>query len=274
MLTLTSNTMARPFPPPRTVRFKLLGPVGLVSDDRVTPMAGARQRTLLAVLVINSGETITRDQFIDELWGEDIPSRADNALQALVARLRRLLKQSCNTDAGASEIITRPGGYRLDCGSETTDIAVFHSLVAQAQFSMHTDPLHSRDLLIQALALWEGHALQGVLGGPICRSAALQYEESRLTAMELEVESEMAVGNTSRAISELKRMTLLYPWRERVIEMLMVSLYRVGRQAEAMDTYAKARTRLIDDLGVEPSPLLQESLRAILNQDPTLIGAR
>lgn len=252
------------------MRFKLLGAVGLISGNQVFTTEGIRLRTLLAVLLIKARETVSKDQFIDELWSNDVPAGAENALQALVARLRKLLRQHFGGEPAGQMLVTRPGGYLLNVTPAEVDVTAFEQLVARSAAMLNQDPLRSRDLLTEALALWEGPALQGIRGGPVCRSAALQYEESWLTAMERKIEAEIASGNASQAISELKRMACLHPWRERLTEMLMLSLYRVGRQAEAVAAYNQVRVRLVEELGMEPSPLLQGRVRAILNQDPRL----
>lgn len=252
------------------IRFRLLGAVGLTSGDQSFTTEGIRLRTLLAVLVIKARETVSKDQFIDELWGDNVPAGAENALQALVSRLRKLLRERFGPEGTQQLLITRAGGYQLNVLPSEIDVTVFRQMLTESGLVLGKDPLLSRDILAQALALWQGPALQGIHGGPVCRSAALEYEEDWLTAMEQKIEAEIAVGNASQAISELKRMACLHPWRERLTEMLMLSLYRVGRQAEAVAAYNQARVRLIEELGMEPSPLLQGRVRAILNQDPRL----
>lgn len=251
-------------------RIKLLGPVGLVSDDGSLVTGGPRLRILLAVLAVKAGETVTSEQFVDELWGEDTPVAVENALQALIARLRKQMQKTLGEAKGRDLLITRPGGYQLKVDPEDLDVARFDRLAASARTHLATDPVRAAEELTEALALWSGSPLQGVTGGPICRSAVLRYEENWLAATESKIELDLSTGRDPQVISELKRMAFLYPWRERLTDMLMVSLYRVGRQAEAVATYNKARSRMIEELGMEPSPQLQHRVREILNQAPSL----
>lgn len=261
---------------PRTgssLRFKLLGAVGVIATDgRLATPAGARLRTLLALLVIKAQQIVSKSQFVDELWGDTVPTGVENALHALVARLRRHFRDHFDPDDARTLLLTRPGGYLLNVSPHETDVGVFTQALAQARTLLSSDPAHAHQHLTQALSLWGGPALPGIHGGPLCHSAGLEYEEQRLTAIELKLEADIAIGNATQAISELRRLTHLHPWRERLTEMLMLCLYRVGRQAEAVHAYGQTRTRLVQELGIEPSPLLQQRIRAILDQDPTLDG--
>lgn len=259
--------------PPRpadTVIFKLFGSVGLVRDGRLLALRGGRQRTLLATLLINSGKVVTKEQFFAELWDSRPVSRADNALQALVARLRKVLRIQFGDQFARERLITLPTGYQLHATTDEVDASLFERLAAAAHRELGTDPLRARDLLTAALRLWDGPVLEGVTGGPMCHSSVLHYEETRLAAIEDRFQASMAAGIELGVISELKKMAMLYPWRERLAEMLMVALYRSGRQADALREYNQVRRRLVDELGMEPSAGLQDRMRAILNQDPSL----
>jgi DNA-binding SARP family transcriptional activator len=253
-----------------SVVFKLFGTVGLVSDGRVVALRGSRQRTLLAALLINSGKVVTKEQFFDELWDGRPVAKADNALQALVARLRKLLKIHFGDQFARDRLITLPTGYLLHAAVDEVDASLFERLAAQAHAEIARDPRRARDLLNVALRLWDGPVLEGVAGGPMCHGSVLHYEETRLAAIEDKFHASMAAGIECGVISELKKMAMLYPWRERLAEMLMVALYRSGRQADALREYNLVRRRLVDELGMEPSPMLKDRMRAILNQDPSL----
>ena len=255
---------------PSSVIFKLFGTVGLVQDGRLVALRGSRQRTLLAVLVTNAGKVVTKEQFFDELWDGRPIAKSDNALQALVARLRKLLKAHFGEQFARDRLITLPTGYVLHAQTDEVDASLFERLAAEAHNEIGTDPRRARDLLNTALALWDGPVLEGVPGGPMCRASVLHYEETRLAAIEDKFHASMAAGIECGVISELKKMAMLYPWRERLAEMLMVALYRSGRQADALREYNLVRRRLVDELGMEPSPKLQDRMHAILNQDPSL----
>lgn len=250
------------------MRFQLLGPVGIIGADQVVAIQGARQRTLLALLLVNAAETVTKDQLCDGIWGNNVPVNIDNALQALVMRLRRILEGTLNDQNVARRLLTRPTGYCFDVDKSEVDAHFFEKLVNKAQAEMRTDQVYALSLLDRALALWKGPPLQGVIDGPISRSATLRLEDRRLSALEDRFLLATSRGASSSVISELKAAAHMHPWRERIIELLMISLYRVGRQVEAVQVYNQVRNQLVEELGMEPSPLLQARLRAILKGAP------
>jgi DNA-binding SARP family transcriptional activator len=253
-----------------TVIFKLFGSVGLVKDGRLVAIQGGRQRTLLATLLINSGKVVTKEQFFEELWEGRPMAKANNALQALVTRLRRLLRSTFGDEFAMRRLVTLPTGYILHAETEEIDAKLFEYLVASAHSTITTDPVRARDLLHEALELWDGPVLEGVSGGPLCHSSVPHYEESRLAAVEDKFHAWIIAGIQGGVISELKKMAMLYPWRERLAEMLMVALYRSGRRGEAIDVYRRMRTGLVNELGLEPSPSLRRLQHAILMSDRRL----
>jgi DNA-binding SARP family transcriptional activator len=222
----------------------------------------------LALLLINATKTVTKSQFYEELWGENVPANVDNALQALIARLRMLLKKSFGEQGAADRLRTRPTGYCFDIAKHEVDAHLFETLVDQAQAEMRTDQAFALSLLDRALALWEGPALQGVIDGPISRSVTLRLEDRKLSALEDRLLLVASGGAHSSVIGELKAAAQMHPWRERIVDLLMISLYRVGRQVEAVQVYNQVRTQLVEELGMEPSPLLQTRLRSILKGAP------
>jgi DNA-binding SARP family transcriptional activator len=257
------------------LRFRLLGPVELVMrNGHSMALSGARRRALLAVLLVNAGTPVTKAQLFDELWGAQAPSHADNALHALVARLRKQVAECFGTSYARDRLITCAAGYVLDAEPGDVDAAVFCDLVGQSQRLLPGKPAEARELITKALSLWRGPALQGATGGALLRASSLQYEEHRLAAIEISIEAGMAVGQYPEAISELRKAACLYPWREKLTDLLMLSLYRSGRQAEAMEAYTQARARLVEELGMEPSPLLRARARAILTHDPSLLNTQ
>ncbi|OLF17855.1 hypothetical protein BU204_09960 [Actinophytocola xanthii] len=225
---------------------------------------------MLATLLINSGKVVTKEQFFEELWEGRGLAKANNALQALITRLRKLLRSTFGDDFARERLVTLPTGYVLHAEPEEVDAKLFERLVALAHAELAADPVRARDLLGEALELWDGPVLEGVSGGPMCHSSVLHYEESRLAAVEDRFQASIVAGIQGGVISELKKMAMLYPWRERLAEMLMVALYRSGRQADALREYNLVRRRLVDELGMEPSSMLQDRMQAILNHDPSL----
>lgn len=256
------------------MQFRILGPVE-VHDERtglrILP-TGAKQRALLGALVVKAGQVVSVHRLIDELWGEHPPANATNALQAHVARLRRLLPVPA---AGSGEahhewIVTRSLGYVLRLGRASTDAEHFQRLAAQGRAVAAGDPEQAAELLRRALALWRGPALEGSVRGDICAAEAAQLEESRLVALEVLYDACLRSARHDEITGELEELTTDHPMRERFYDLLMVALYRCGRQAEALSVYDRARKRLVHELGVEPGPALRSRMEAILNHDPVL----
>ncbi|MBD3575369.1 AfsR/SARP family transcriptional regulator [Streptomyces sp. KD18] len=256
------------------MEFRILGPVEVHdgrTGARVVP-SGPKQRTLLAALVVRAGEVLAADRLIDELWGDRPPASAANALQAHVARLRRLLPQGpAGPDGDAAEwISTHPLGYLLRPDGASSDAQRFQLLSAEGRALLAEDPDRATGLLRSALALWRGPALDGGARGPICAGEADRLEELRLTTLETLYEARLRCGRHADAVRELERLTARHPLRERFYDLLMLALYRCGRQGEALGVYERARRRLVDGLGVEPGPALHGRMEEILRHAPSL----
>lgn len=258
-----------------SVKFKLLGTIGFISRTRgFVPISGVQQRTVLAVLLLNLGRLTTKMDLFNELRYDRTTTSPDNALQAVVSRLRRSMSDVFGRDFTKRCLVTQPAGYLLNADEEEVDATRFDRLISDARARMKPAPDEARELLDRALDLWDGPALQGVADGPICTSAAIHYEESRLAAIEERLGATIATGRHGETIGELRRLSMMHPGRERLAEMLMLALYRTGRQAEAVEVYQRSRKRLIEEFGLEPSHNLQGRIYAILKQDPMLLHAR
>ncbi|MFF3862569.1 BTAD domain-containing putative transcriptional regulator [Streptomyces sp. NPDC002209] len=264
------------------MEFRLLGLVE-VQDERtglrIVP-TGAKQRALLGALVVKAGHNVSVQRLIDELWGEHPPANAANALQLHVARLRRLLSGLEGRSVTPHEqhaqhpwIVTTSRGYTLQLAPVETDAARFQHLTDEARRILPADPDHAGELLRRALSLWRGPALEGSVLGDICAGKAAQLEEHRLTALEMMYDAYLRTGRHGEITGELVELTTDHPVRERFYDLLMVALYRCGRQAEALRVYERARNRLVHELGVEPGPALRGLMEAILHHDPALAAA-
>ena len=253
------------------MKFRVLGAVGVMVDGHFSPIAGTQQRTLLTTLLIRAGKLVPSEQLHTELWGDNPPEGVTNALQAHVSRLRRTLRRLGAADPGGVPALSiHASGYVLAVAPEDIDMNEFRSRIAQARRAMADDPPAARSLLESALHLWHGSPLQDASASPLCRSVALQLDEEYLTSLESKLELGLRCNEPDTVISELRRMAVEHPWRERITELLMLALYRCGRQAEAVEAYSAARARLDDQLGIEPSPQLKGLFYRILNQDPAL----
>jgi DNA-binding SARP family transcriptional activator len=245
-----------------TLEFRLLGPLEALAGGR--PIAlGVKQRTLLVLLLLRANEVVSRDRLIDDLWGDEPPDAAPNALAALVARLRRALP--------AEVLLTRPGGYELRIDRQDLDLHRFETLVEEGSETLAAgDPARASERLRSALSIWRGPALADFEYETFAQPVIVRLEELRLTALESRIDADLALGRHVDLVGEVQSLVLEHPLRERLRAQLMLALYRSGRQAEALEVYREGRHVLVEELGIEPSPPLQELERAILRQDPSL----
>ncbi len=249
------------------MEFGLLGPVEVEDEGRLIPLGSAKQRALLAILLLHGNEVVSRDRLINDLWGERPPESASHSLEVYVSRLRKALQP----DGGESLLVTRPGGYALRLGSEQLDLSRFEHLAESGRSALAAGNYDTAAVqLREALSLWRGPALGDLAYEPFARPEAERLEEQRLAALEERIEAELALGRHAALIGELESLSREHPLRERLRGQLMLALYRCGRQAEALEAYRKTRHHLLDELGIDPSPALRRLEQAILRQDPAL----
>ena len=246
--------------------FRILGPLEVSDGDRLLRLSGARQKALLALLLLHANEVVSSDRLIDELWGEEPPEKAANALQARVSQLRRALGRS-----GSEALVTRAPGYLLEVGPGELDAERFEQLAREGRRALaQGDAAGAAALLVAALALWRGPALADFAYEPFAQGEIARLEEARLAALEERLEADLALGRHGELAGELEALVTAHPVRERLRGQLMLALYRSGRQAEALEAYQETRRALVEELGIEPSPPLRELHAAILNQDAAL----
>ncbi|MFF3503742.1 BTAD domain-containing putative transcriptional regulator [Streptomyces sp. NPDC003247] len=248
---------------PAALRFDVLGPVRARRGEEPLATGSPQQRALLAALLLREGRTATAAELIDALWGEDPPSQALAAVRTYASRLRKVL------DPGV--LVSESGGYAVrGLGEGVLDLTVAQECAAEAEKARAAGDLdHARQLLNRALALWDGEALAGV-PGPYAEAQRVRLEEWRLQLLETRLEMDLEQGCHAEAVSELTALTAAHPLRERFRELLMLALYRSGRQAEALAVYADTRRLLAEELGVDPRPGLRDLQRRILQADPDL----
>src|SRR4051812_37390994 len=245
------------------MEFRVLGPLEVRDGDRSLPLAGAKQRALLALLLVNADHVLSRDRLIDELWGEQPPETAVQSLQVYVSRLRKLLPPDT--------LLTRPPGYLLQLGADELDLRRFERLLAEGREALaHGEAEPAARLLHEALALWRGPALAEFAFDPFAQAEIGRLEDLRLAAVEERVEADLALGRHADLIGELEALIGENPHRERLRGQLMLALYRSGRQAEALEAYKHSRQALVEELGIEPSTTLQRLEKQILTQDNQL----
>ena len=245
--------------------FRILGPLEIWHDGEAVRLTGATQRALLGILLLQRGEVVAADRLMDDLWGEAQPASGVTALHVRVSQLRKALGPA------GDGLVTRPPGYSLMISPEALDLGRFEHLFADGERALAAgDPAGAVEQLQQALALWRGMPLADLAYAPFAQAPIARLEELRLAALERRIEAELALGRHTRAIAELGELTAHHPLRERLWTLLMVALYRAGRQAEALSAFASARARLVEELGIEPGPALQELQRRVLAHDSGL----
>ncbi len=218
---------------------------------------------LLAILLLHRGEALSSDRLSDELWGERPPPTSAKTLQVYVSNLRKVI--------GSDALVTVGRGYRLMVSPEQVDADRFEALCAQGRRALaDDDPAAARELLTSALSLWRGEPLADFAYEQFAQAEIARLEEARVTALEDRIESELALGDHETVVTELQGLVARYPTRERLRGLLMLALYRSGRQIDALEAYRQGRRTLGEELGLEPDPRLRELEQAILRHDAAL----
>jgi DNA-binding SARP family transcriptional activator len=241
----------------------MLGPLEVTSDGAALELGGPKQRALLALLLFDAGRAVSTDRLIEALWGEQPPRTAATSLQNFVSQLRKLL--------GPDRIATKPPGYLIRIDPSELDVNRAQALLEEAKTVSAGDRCEK---LRGALELWRGAPLEEFGYEAFAQSEIARLEELRLTIVEERIEAEIEAGRPGEVIGELEALVREHPLRERFREQLMLALYRSGRQAEALDAFQQCRRTLVEQLGIDPSPRLQQLHAAILRQEIDLAPAR
>ncbi|MGH9277801.1 MAG: BTAD domain-containing putative transcriptional regulator [Acidimicrobiales bacterium] len=250
-----------------SVRFRVLGVLEVVAAGRPVELRAPKLRALVAMLALHPKQVVSADRLMEALWGEEAPPSASATLQTYISKLRSAL--------GPELIQTRSPGYLLSVDPQEVDAGRFEALVAEGTALLRRGDADTASARLgEALSLWRGDALTDFTFETFAQPERARLEEARLSALEEWVESELARGRQSELVGRLRALVDDHPLRERLWGQLIVALYRCGRQAEALRTYAELRDRLRDDLGIEPSVALQRLESAVLLQEPELEGPR
>jgi DNA-binding SARP family transcriptional activator len=243
--------------------FRLLGPLEVVVDGAPLRLAAGKPRALLAFLLLNANRVVATEALTDALWGDEPPERATKTLQVYVSQLRKEL--------GPDRLVTRPPGYELRVEESELDLDRFTALAAQARERLAAgDASAAARGFRDALGLWRGPPLREFRDEPFAQREGARLDDLRLGTLEDRLHAELDAGATAAVVPELEQLVASEPLRERPRELLMLALYRAGRQADALDVYRRARELFVDELGIEPGPALRELEQAILRQDDSL----
>ena len=245
------------------MEFRILGPLEVLSGEQVLALPRAKQRVLVLALLLQPNEAVSTDRLIEALWGEQPPATAATALQGHVSQLRKVFSPET--------LLTRAPGYELRIEPGELDLDRFQALRSQANIALEAgEPEQAGAALDQALALWRGAPLAELTYDAFAQRQIGRLEELRAETIEERMQVELELGRHAGAVAELEELVRAEPFRERRRAQLMLALYRAGRQAEALEVFQEGRRQLVDELGIEPGPALQDLQQQILAQDPSL----
>jgi DNA-binding SARP family transcriptional activator len=242
-----------------SVKFRVLGPLSVVDDGEELALGAAKQRTLLALLLLHRNEAVASERLIDWLWAGSPPPSAQKSLHVYVSGLRKTL--------GSGRLETVGRAYRLRVDEDEVDLDHFNQLVEEAQ---EVEPPQSAKLLAEALALYRGEPFAELRYEQVAQSEIARLDELRLQTLEQRIDADLACGRERAVLPELEALVSSSPLRERLRAQLMLALYRCGRQADALAVYRQGRELLDEQLGLEPGPELKELERRILEHDPEI----
>jgi DNA-binding SARP family transcriptional activator len=260
------------------LRVGVLGPVTAWQGEREVQAGQPRQLAVLGVLATRANRVVSRGELVDAVWGEQPPASAEGGIYTYVAGLRRVLEPDLprrSPDrprrAPARVLVSAGGGYMLRLDPGSLDCAQFEQCLARARALRAGDPAAAERAVAEALALWRGLAFAGV-PGPFAEAERQRLGELRTGAAEDRADLLLAVGRAAEVVPDLTALVVEHPLRERARGLLMIALYRCGRQAEALQVFQDARERLAEDLGIDPGGELTTIHRQLLAMDPALAG--
>jgi len=247
--------------------YRILGPLEAFDGERALSLGGARQRSVLALLLLHPNEALTRDVIVDELWGETPPQTAAKVLQNCVSALRKEMPD------GPERLRTVGTSYVLSLDPEELDRDRFERALTKGRAALAAgEHAEAGEELRRALALWRGAPLCDFTYERFAQDEIVRLQELHVAAVEERIDADFGLGHAEELVPELEALVARFPLRERLRRQLMLALYRAGRQADALAAYRDARQTLMGELGIEPGRALQEAHKAILAQDPVLDG--
>ena len=258
------------------LRVGVLGPVTVWRDGHEVVAGQPRQLAVLGVLASRANRAVSRSELVDAVWGDHPPASVDSGIYTYVAGLRRVLEpgrpERSRRGAPGQVLISSGGGYLLRLGPGGLDAEQFEECLTRSrELRASGDIQGAAQAVAEALGLWRGQAFAGV-PGPFAESERVRLDELRTTAIEERADLMLACGRAAAAVPELTALVADHPLRERARGLLMIALYRCGRQAEALHVFHDARARLAEDLGIDPGTELTKIHQRVLAMDPVLDG--
>lgn len=252
------------------MEFGVLGTLEVLAGSRVLPLASARQRALLAALLVAPGEVVSTDRLVEALWPGELPPRPQATLQVHVSNVRAALA-AIDPEHGRDVIVTRTPGYLIRTEPDAVDAVRFERLAEEGRRALLRQQYEdAARALRDALNLWRGPAYADLPDLDAARARAAHLEDRRVSVLEDRIDADLGLGQHGAVAAELTRMVSDHPHRERMHAQLMLALYRSGRQADALAAYQHLRNTLVDELGIDPRAEVQALEQAILLQKPEL----
>ncbi len=251
--------------------FAVLGPLEVTRSGERLKLGGRQQRSVLALLVAESGAVVSVGRLGDALWGQETPSGFVTTVQTYVFHLREVLEPGRGHGAPGRILVTEPGGYRLDTGASIVDSAVFADSVQAGRDALERHAYSEASAeLAHGLSLWRGDVFADVADLGFAEPMIARLDAMRMIAQGLRIEAELALGRHAEALPEIDRLLAESPLQEQLHEQKMMALYRLGRQSDALAAYREVRSRLHEELGIEPTPHLQRLHQSVLAQEAVL----
>jgi DNA-binding SARP family transcriptional activator len=255
----------------RGMQIRVLGPLEAWGSGGPLESGGVKQRAVLAMLALHLNQVVPTESLVEGLWGDRVPVAAVNTVQVYVSRLRKALRSVDTADPERAATLHRRGpGYVLALDPEQVDLHRFQRLTREGVEVLRDTPARAASVLREALGLWRGQPLAEFADAPFARAETPRLEQQRLAASEACLEAEMALGRHAQLIGELEALVAQHPLHEGLHRLLMLSLYRSGRQAEALEAYRRTHRTLAEELGITPGRQLQQLHQQILRADPAL----
>jgi DNA-binding SARP family transcriptional activator len=252
------------------MEFRVLGHLEIRSGGEVLPLGSSKQRSLLALLLLNANHVVSTDRIIDELWGDEVGRNHQNALWVHVSNLRSLLEPDRAKRSEGGVLLTRSPGYVLHVAPDDLDAWRFESLLREARSLLEVDSAAAALVASEGLALWRGRPYEDLIYESFVQAEIARLEEMRLEAVELRIDADLRRGQAATLVGELESLIRQHPLRERFTADLMVALHRSGRHAEALRAYQRLRSHLGEEIGVEPSESLSTLEHKLIVRDPSL----
>lgn len=266
-----------------TMKVNVLGPLVVTARGMSIAPSAPKQRQVLALLALNTGQAVPMSTLIEEIWGDRPPNVPVGTMQTYILHLRRRLARALIRDgdrpvtesdvrsaSSAKEVLsTGPGGYTLDVPADDVDAIQYEKLVAAGRHAVgRGDYATAARTLGEALALWRGKPLVDITAGPHLRIEQTRLAESRLCTLDLRIDADLRLGRHRLILDELGGLCARHPWVENFHAQYMLALNRSGFQWRALEVYRSLYATVGRHLGIDPSRHLRELHRAILADDP------